>query len=1598
MAASVSTEARTEQLKALMKSGVSLGELAAAVSPPPPWQEDALKHAAFVGSFDETRFRDLVVPDFPQADFQACIGLPGIEHARPLPEQTYRLKEAVAAEHLETWLEQEGREAIRSFSGKVLGKLPQTADLIERLRFLTPVNPGEALALFDRLFDEADRKFDLARCHALVELLRELDNFEGGGRSVPLRLLSPELRERRDTLGRYVGARGRFVDEYSKSANFLDREELTDPSRVFLDQADQWLLTIYGRGGIGKSMFLRWLIARQAIPRPKCISVAKLDFDDINIGKLAQFPGLMFIHFAEQLNRQIPAAPFEEYLGRYGPYAVLLLPPARLPRGLNISALEDELQSEPKLDAVLAESFAANLSKPVVVILDTLEEGVLHFSDALRKTLACLRSAHAQSSHLKILLSGRYDLKERGYLEDGDPKPIALGPLKDEDARRLLCDIIGLTPSKVVEATIRKSQGNPFILSLIAGLIQSGEVKTVAEVNALKAEFAYLINRVILHIPDSQRAVRWVVRYGVVPRRLTREFLESVMRPHLERELTSVADVNHRDRLQQFSESFPRDSALDLDAVWQDLRQYADSCGWLRADAEHLRFQPEVVRPMRALLRVELVFQELHASAVTWYSDQAKQAEEKEDPDAWARATAEALYHSFSAGDPGAESRWQTALDADWSQHIERRSILLEAVTDLLDFVNLAEDTTDSIVFPVDPRLAAYALRELAKVRAGIGFGTVPPPKNPTEVAELLRLAARISPDAESAGERLVRMALAVATRQYDAALALGLKLEADGELASPAESYTKEVLLARTYAGSEDITAHDHYVRACRILDFQENARLSAVIWCECARMLRDLGDWMGATAAYAAARRATRDTGDLFVLSTDISELMMEGGAYEAALTGISAGEPERVRDLAARPHEAFRRARIRALCEIAHGRPDRAERIIKSTTPAPNMPLQEAQFLELRGELASAQYDARAAASLFEQACQRYSEARCESEANEARLKRLRVVKDQIGDWRLAREQLGSFNPQARSFARLAPLVAIEAAHLSWLSGDLALPFLDHEFAAIARQPEPEKHVNSYLSLLETVKPEGRRYPLLKIFAALPTDRKLPALTHDLATVVPPPENIDPDFFPKAFGLIDLLGFINRNEGREWLQAALSRGQPSLLPRLLEAVDRLEADLPPVETLRQCVLQAATHGFGFAAGVTYMRLALDRSKPQLAAEVSGMIAEVPEEMRGTQIEAARSLAITRLPDLGQRARRQERHRAADVLRRLGQDKTVAQIVSTFYRPTAQAGLPWSRAPRATVELQEVSLDWPLVSRRELVPYDVARRINAFPDESVEDLKRALAEWELTPKVGVKLTIDDAAAVAMVPWEWALADHDFCFRSSKRLAAPRSWVSRIFSKLPRRLRQFLSFSRPLRVMILKPPMLSQESTGRGFELQSERPLTDIYTTYGVRAIEPKGFEAADVKAAMEVHDPDVVHIQAAVVERSRSLQLDLPVRTAVPGAEYLAALFKDSSNPIVILDPLRPMEGSETVLQLLLRNRFAADLVATGRVRAVLGAGLLRPEDLQYATERLAHRLGSLPLLRELLELFRRDIGPDRISSNGAALFASDPDEMVP
>jgi hypothetical protein len=117
-----------------------------------------------------------------------------------------------------------------------------------------------------------------------------------------------------------------------------------------------------------------------------------------------------------------------------------------------------------------------------------------------------------RSAPSKLILSGRYDLREREYLTTADPEPIEIGPFTDDEALDYLKRVRHVR-EELLQPVIRKAGGNPFVLSLIADLIDDGDICTVADVANLEPH--YLIRRVIDRIP-TRNAVRWG-RYGVVP-------------------------------------------------------------------------------------------------------------------------------------------------------------------------------------------------------------------------------------------------------------------------------------------------------------------------------------------------------------------------------------------------------------------------------------------------------------------------------------------------------------------------------------------------------------------------------------------------------------------------------------------------------------------------------------------------------------------------------------------------------------------------------------------------------------------------------------------------------------------------------------------------------------------------------------------------------------------------------------------------------------------------------------------------------------------------------------------------------------------------
>ncbi len=108
-----------------------------------------------------------------------------------------------------------------------------------------------------------------------------------------------------------------------------------------------------------------------------------------------------------------------------------------------------------------------------------------------------------------------------------------------------------------------RAAGVPFTLALVADLLGTDPGITPDQLVGPQASMPYLVERVIGRIEDVR--LRWVVRAGVVPRRLSFDFFRHVLAPLL----TEVA-----------AETFPDDED-DLRGLWDRLIDYVGSRSWI---------------------------------------------------------------------------------------------------------------------------------------------------------------------------------------------------------------------------------------------------------------------------------------------------------------------------------------------------------------------------------------------------------------------------------------------------------------------------------------------------------------------------------------------------------------------------------------------------------------------------------------------------------------------------------------------------------------------------------------------------------------------------------------------------------------------------------------------------------------------------------------------------------------------------------------------------------------------------------------------------------------------------------------------------------
>jgi tetratricopeptide (TPR) repeat protein len=519
------------------------------------------------------------------------------------------------------------------------------------------------IPFFKKWFGRADKIFDMAQCNALLEMLRLQENWRG-------RRVSREW----EACRLYTAARLLFADDYYKTGSYFERPQLLESFKSVLHRKlgkDVWIFQLHATGGTGKTMFLRWLTARRLIPdRNLC---ARIDFDDLRLEELQNYPTRLFQLMVQQFAQQPRGAALTPLLER--------LRREQETRGWNPD-VEEEIRRQLR---------GARIDGPVVLMLDTLEGATLSAAKWLEICVGALRGFHDDLPNFTLVLSGRYNIAERcSALRDGEFFSYDLPRFSKEEAERYL-EKRGLTDRRsVLDAIVERAEEkdglltngevptgrltgrNPFKLAMFAELALNRKDLTGAEVKRFpRVDIAYLVERIIRRI-DSQ-PTRWMIRYGAIARHLTLEFAEAVLLPPLLQALRGQPSDDAAKGLEGFEN--PVDGKIDvwtpdsgsakaleqngLKDLWDQLASYAREKGWLTAVAtggkSELHFHPEVINPTRLLLRAQPVFAELQQLAATFFEQKARA---EAQTDVAVRYYQDALFHRFQAEGAGAKPFW----------------------------------------------------------------------------------------------------------------------------------------------------------------------------------------------------------------------------------------------------------------------------------------------------------------------------------------------------------------------------------------------------------------------------------------------------------------------------------------------------------------------------------------------------------------------------------------------------------------------------------------------------------------------------------------------------------------------------------------------------------------------------------------------------------------------------------------------------------------------------------------------------------------------------------------------------------------------------
>lgn len=612
----------------------------------------AIQRCSVVTSFDEPLYDEILRDGGPALDDlvdEGCVeanrGWGGFQVARTLRDAAWTSWWPPAGTVQAT---RQVPSPLRDLAERVAARTATPPE--ERLRALALADPERAAELFERVYHERDEVLDYPGCQDLLDVL---------ARPELLPLLGARLVELRNDRDRYLKARLYWHPSMVKTARYLPRPSVEARLTDLLASRAGPALRMYATGGMGKSTVAHRFIAWYCVARRIPCALVDLDTEKADAIMAVRHPWLVILEFAAQLNLQIDGAPYQELLREYGVYRSMLLP-ATGDAARSATADPAALQ---RYASEVVERFrrvTAALPIPVLLVLDTLEEATLCFHDAtpLVGVLADLCDVAPQA---RLVLAGRATASEdeipnlSRLFPDASASDLVIEPFTPDEAVRYLREIRGVDDEAVVTAVVDRANGSPWLLSMYAD-VAAYRTADPAAVVEYDPHLAWCIDRVVARLPGT---LQWMVRYGVVPRRLGRDFAERIVHPRMVAAMTGAApdDDPSLDRRPPHSRPLFATGgppALPFEAAWDHLARYANTSSWARLlpDRRTVLFDDALTGPMRRMLAAQPVSRHLHEDAVRYYREAGDLGEE--------------LYHLFHADPADWASRWRQAIEDCW--------------------------------------------------------------------------------------------------------------------------------------------------------------------------------------------------------------------------------------------------------------------------------------------------------------------------------------------------------------------------------------------------------------------------------------------------------------------------------------------------------------------------------------------------------------------------------------------------------------------------------------------------------------------------------------------------------------------------------------------------------------------------------------------------------------------------------------------------------------------------------------------------------------------------------------------------------------------